>query len=99
MAIRAKTVILSVLAILVLLILGGITAVGWQIVFGPKARPVSSEKFEATEARLARGKYLAEGPNHCFMCHTEHDFSTPEYLTIPSKKGAGWVLPIPELNN
>jgi mono/diheme cytochrome c family protein len=99
MAIRAKTVILSILAILVLLILGGITAVGWQIVLGPKARAVSSEKFAVTDARLARGKYLVEGPTHCFMCHTEHDFSTPEYLTVPSKKGAGWVLPIPELNN
>ena len=99
MAIRAKTVILGILAILVLLILGGISAVGWQIVLGPKARPVTAEKFDATEARLARGKYLVEGVSHCFMCHSEHDFSTPEYATIAAKKGAGWVMPIPELNN
>jgi mono/diheme cytochrome c family protein len=99
MAIRAKTVILSILAILVLLVLGGITAIGWQIVLGPKARPVTSEKFDATDARLARGKYLVEGVAHCFMCHSEHDFSTPEYLASQTKKGAGWVMPIPELNN
>lgn len=99
MAIRAKTVILSILALLVLLVLGAITAVGWQIVLGPKARAVTTEKFEATDARLARGHYLVEGPMHCFLCHTEHDFSTPEYPTIAAKKGAGWALPIPELNN
>ena len=98
MKIRAKTVILGILALLVLLILGGITAIGWQIVLGPDARPVSSEKFEATEARLERGKYLVEGVSHCFLCHSEHDFSTPEYPTSQTKKGAGWVMPIPELN-
>jgi mono/diheme cytochrome c family protein len=99
MAIRAKTVILSILVLLVLLVLGGITAVGWQIVLGPDARPVTAEKFEATEARLARGKYLVEGPAACFHCHSEHDFSNPEYPIIETKKGAGWVMPIAELNN
>jgi len=99
MRVRAKTVVLGIVALLVLLVLGAITAVGWQIVLGPDARPVSSEKFEATEARLARGKYLVEGPAACFHCHTDHDFSNPEYPIIQAKKGAGWVMPIPELNN
>ncbi len=99
MKIRAKTVVLSLVAILAVLILGGITMVGWQVVLGPDARPVTDRKFQATEARLARGQYLVEGVAHCFMCHSEHDFSTPEYRVIPSKKGAGWVMPIPELNN
>jgi mono/diheme cytochrome c family protein len=99
MAIRAKSVILGILALLVLLVLGAITAVGWQVILGPDARPVSSEKFEVTDARLARGKYLAEGPAACFHCHSEHDFSTPEYPILQAKKGAGWVMPIPELNN
>ena len=99
MKIRAKTVILSILVILVLLVLGGITAIGWQVVLGPDARPVTNEKFEATEARLERGRYLVENVSHCFLCHSEHDFSTPEYPTNQAKKGAGWVMPIPELNN
>jgi hypothetical protein len=77
MRVRAKSIVLGILVLLVLLVIGGLTAVGWQIVLGPDARPVSSEKFEATEARLARGKYLAEGPAACFHCHTEHDFSNP----------------------
>lgn len=99
MAIRAKTIVLSVLVIVVLAVLGAITAVGWQVVLGPDARPVSAEKFEATDARLARGKYLVEGPMACFHCHTEHDLSSPELPIIETKKGAGWVMPIPELNN
>ena len=99
MAIRAKTVVLSLLVVLVLLVLGAITAVGWQIVLGPDARPVSAEKFEATEARLARGKYLVEGPGACFHCHTEHDFSKPDYPINQAMKGAGWAMPIPDLNN
>jgi len=90
---------LGVLALLVLLVVGGISAVGWQIVFGPNARAVSTEKFQASDVRLARGKYLVEGPLACFHCHTEHDFSNPEYPIVEAKKGAGWVMPIPDLNN
>ena len=102
MAVRAKTIVLSILVVLVLLVLlviGAISAIGWQIVLGPDARPVSSQKFEVTPERLARGKYLAEGPVACFNCHTEHDFSNPEYPINLAKKGAGWSMPIPELNN
>ncbi len=99
MKIRAKSVILGLLAVVLLLVIGAISAVGWQVVLGPNARPTTAEKFEVTEARLARGKYLAEGPAHCFFCHTEHDFSNPEYPIVQAKKGAGWVMPIPELNN
>ena len=98
MKIRAKTIVLGLLVLLVVLALGLITMVGWQVVLGPDARPVTDTKFEPSEARLARGQYLVEGPMHCFLCHTEHDLSTPEFLTNPAKKGAGWVMPIPELN-
>lgn len=97
MRIRVRTVLLSAAALVVLAFLGLVTAIGWQVVLGPKARAVTSRKFEATPARLERGKYLAEGPAHCFHCHSEHDLSDPEYPIIAAKKGAGWALPIPEL--
>ena len=70
MAVRAKTIILSVLAVLLVLVLGLITMVGWQVVLGPDARPVTNEKFEATPARLERGRYLVENVTHCFLCHS-----------------------------
>jgi mono/diheme cytochrome c family protein len=99
MRISAKTVVLSLVALVLVLVIGAISMVGWQVVLGPDARPVSSEKFEVTEARLARGEYLAEGPAHCFFCHSQPDFATPGYPITAGMKGAGWVMPIPELNN
>jgi mono/diheme cytochrome c family protein len=97
MAVRAKTVVLGLLALVVLLVAGAITSVGWEVVLGPNARPVTGRTFEVTDARLARGKYLTEGPAHCFHCHTEHDLSDPAYPIVQAKKGAGWGMPVPEL--
>src|SRR5262245_14267433 len=94
-----KKIVLAFVVLLLLVVIGGISMVGWQVVLGADARPTTAEKFEATEARLARGKYLVEGPTHCFFCHTEHDLSNPEYPILQAKKGAGWTMPIPELNN
>jgi mono/diheme cytochrome c family protein len=99
MRVRAKTLVLTALALIVVVVLVGLTKIGWQVVLGPDKRPTTDRKFEVTDARLARGKYLAEGPAHCFHCHTEHDLSTPEYPIVQSRKGAGWSLPVPELNN
>ncbi|HYN10715.1 MAG TPA: c-type cytochrome [Vicinamibacterales bacterium] len=99
MRIRVRTALVSLAVLVVLLVLGGITATGWEVVLGPKARATTSRTFDVTQARLARGKYLVEGPAACFHCHSEHDFSSPDYPIIEAKKGAGWVMPIPELNN
>jgi hypothetical protein len=78
---------------------GGLPLVGWEVVLGPDARPVSSTPFEVTEARLARGKYFVEGPLHSFDCHTDHDLTSPELPVVAAKKGAGWRMPVPELND
>ncbi len=97
MAVRAKTVVLAAVGLGLALLIGFVMSVGWEVVLGPKARPVTDRTFEVTQARLARGQYLVEGPAHCFHCHTEHDFSDPTYPIVQEKKGAGWELPIPEL--
>jgi mono/diheme cytochrome c family protein len=99
MRIRARSIVLGLLAVLVVLLLAAISAVGWQVVLGPDVRPVTNRKFDATAARLARGKYLMEGPAPCFHCHTEHDLSQPEVPRIAAKLGAGWAMPIPELGS
>ena len=96
MAVRARTVALSLLVVLVVVVLGGITSVGWQIVLGPTARAVTDRRFEATPERLARGQYLTEAAA-CFHCHSEHDLSAPEYPVAAGRRGAGWEMPIPEL--
>ena len=97
MAIRMRSVLLGLVALVIALVLAAVTAVGWEVILGPNYRPTSDKPFEVTDARLARGKYLVEGPAHCFHCHTEHDMSVPELPIVQAKKGAGWHMPIPEV--
>ncbi|HKW00964.1 MAG TPA: cytochrome c [Vicinamibacterales bacterium] len=97
MRVRVRTVIFSVLALLVVLVLVVITKMGWQVVLGPHSRPVTNRKFEVTQARLDRGKYLVESQTHCFFCHSEHTLTDPMFPMVAGKMGAGFELPIPEL--
>jgi mono/diheme cytochrome c family protein len=99
MRIRARTVILGVVCVLVLLALGGLTVVGWQVVLGPSTRALTSRTFDRTPARLARGEYLVMGVAACFHCHSDHDLSDPEYPVKEGMLGAGWQLPVPELGD
>ena len=95
---RAKRVFGWILVVLLVAVVALISAVGWQVVFGPSARKVTDRKFESSPARLARGEYLT-GVAACFHCHSEHDFSNPDYPILPGRKGAGWEMPIPELGS
>jgi len=97
MRVRPRNILLSLLALVGFAAFLVISRIGWEVVLGPKARPVTDRPFERTGARMARGKYLAEGPAACFHCHTEHDLSRPEYPIVQARKGAGWLMPIPEL--
>ena len=99
MKIRARTVVLWLLALLIIVVVGGITAVGWQVVLGPKHRAVTSRTFAPTPERLARGQYLVEGPAACFHCHSPLNLKDPMYPIVEGKKGAGWEMPIPELGS
>ncbi|MDQ3068268.1 MAG: cytochrome c [Acidobacteriota bacterium] len=74
------------------LALGTLLTIGRPLLFGPNARPLTARTFDVTEARLARGKYLAEGPAHCFHCHSEHDFTKVESPIKEGMKGAGWFM-------
>jgi mono/diheme cytochrome c family protein len=99
MRIRVKTVLLGLLALVVILMLAAITSIGWEVVFGPKARAVTNRTFQPSETRMARGQYLVEGVAACFHCHSEHDLKNPEFPVLEGKKGAGWRIPIPELGS
>ena len=97
MRVRARTVVLGILALLLVVVLVVITKMGWQVVLGPKARPVTARKFEVTQTRLDRGKYLVESQTHCFFCHSEHNLTDPMFPMVEGRKGSGFELPIPEL--
>ena len=63
----------------------------------PKMRAVdAAKKFEATPARLARGRYIVEAEAHCLQCHSEHDWKTHGAPTLPGLAGAGWDVPAAE---
>ncbi len=58
---------------------------------GLKVRPLRNFKYERTEVRIERGKYLTESVLQCFGCHSERDQSKPGAPIIEEKKGAGAI--------
>ena len=64
----------------------GIFAFGWS----------RAERVDAVAAaRLERGRYLVEGPAHCFMCHSELDWAREGLPPRPGGEGGG-QNPFPE---
>jgi len=59
---------------------------------GLRFRPLKDFKYERTDARKERGKYLTESVMQCFACHSERDWSKPGGPVIESKKGGGAVI-------
>ena len=79
-----------ILLVIVLLVAGAISlTIGWRPFIGPKARPLTDRKFEATPERLARGKYLTENVLDCFACHSQRDWTKHDAPLIPGTEGGG----------
>ena len=77
----------------VLFVVGVSVTVGWRPFVGPKARPLSDRRFEATPQRLARGQYLTENVMGCFACHTKLDRNDlPGSYASALKRGGGNTL-------
>lgn len=87
----AKALGVLVLVVLVLAAAGVSATVGWRPFIGPKTRPLTSRTFEATPARLDRGKYLATAVTGCMFCHSDLQIAEPGTgITFdPSTEGAG----------
>lgn len=90
---RWKKVVLSLAAVVVLLVAGAVQAVvGWRaVLFGPRARPLTSQRFEPTPERLARGRYIVESRHGCVVCHSERDWKEPGAPPRADRLGAGVV--------
>jgi hypothetical protein len=59
-----------------LFVLGAVAvpmAIGIRPIIGARIRPVTDRRFDATPARLERGRYLATAVSGCFSCHGELD--------------------------
>jgi Cytochrome c len=82
-------------ATIILLLIAAVNfTIGWRPFIGPKARPLTVRKFEATPERLARGNYLTENLLDCFACHSQHDWTKHDAPLIPGTEGGG-VAPFP----
>ena len=95
-----KLVSRILLAVAVLLIavitVGAVKILGPRAFLGPRSRPLTSRTFEATPARLERGKYLANGIG-CLYCHSPHDWSKPDDPIVPGMAAAGQKIPYNDL--
>ena len=77
------------LLLIVLLCLGITLTIGWRPIIGARKRPLTDRKFEVTSARLERGRYLVDGVNGCFGCHTDQDWSKPGAPPVAGREGSG----------
>jgi mono/diheme cytochrome c family protein len=70
-----KKVVLGLVAALAVIVAIGLPAtVGIRPFIGAKARPLTNRTFEATAARLERGRYLVtSGHPPCALCHSPID--------------------------
>jgi hypothetical protein len=84
-----KIVAWTLVALAVILALGITFTIGWRPFFGPKARALTSRKFESTPARLARGEYLVNNVTDCMDCHAQHDWTAHDAPITPNTLGAG----------
>jgi mono/diheme cytochrome c family protein len=84
----------GLLVLAMVLIVAISLTIGWRPFLGPRARPLTDRKFEATPERLARGRYLANSVSGCIFCHSEHDWKSPGDPVVEAKLGAGQVFPL-----
>ena len=80
------------IALVVVALTGAILSVGYTVRKDRMRKPAKTLTFERTPERLARGRYIVEGPAHCFQCHSEVDYTKPGAQAKPGKKGAGAVF-------
>jgi mono/diheme cytochrome c family protein len=92
-----KILLVTLMGLVVLVAAGISLTIGWRPFIGPKMRPLTSVKFEATPQRLQRGRYLAVGLAGCSECHSQHDWNTHGAPVIPGTEGSGQWLNMPDL--
>lgn len=95
---KVGKIFLGVVIVLAVLLIVAITfTIGWRPFLGPKARPLTSRKFEVTPQRIERGKYIFNSAAACVDCHSEHDASTPDHPVKADMRGAGEIMPFTDL--
>src|SRR5687768_10556242 len=78
------------LALVLVVVVGVPSVVGGRPFIGPKARPLTDRRFEATPARLDRGRYLiTSGRTPCLLCHSPWETPGGGLREVPGKELTG----------
>jgi hypothetical protein len=91
-----KVVLVVAIVLIVLIAVAAVQMFGPRTFIGPRTRDLTDRKFEATPARLERGKYIANSMG-CLYCHSPHDWSKPDEPIPAGMEGAGQQLPYTDL--
>lgn len=89
-----KIVKWTALALAVILLAGIPAIVGVRPFIGPKARPLTDRRFEPSQARRDRGKYLVtSGLVPCAMCHSPWDTTGGGFAVAAGREltGRNWA--------
>jgi mono/diheme cytochrome c family protein len=81
------------MSLVALALIGIFLSVGYTTRESTPTPLVAPLTFNPTVARLERGRYIVEGPAHCFQCHSEVDWEKPGAQPKQGKKGAGTIFP------
>ena len=93
MARRWKRYVGTTLFLILALLIVGITfTIGWRPFIGPRTRALTNRTFEATPARLERGRFMVNAVYGCVACHSERDRNAPGWPPLADKLGAGTVF-------
>jgi mono/diheme cytochrome c family protein len=82
------------LCLAAVIVVGVPSAVGLRPFIGPRTRPLTGRRFEATPARLDRGKYLVTSARTpCVLCHSPWDATGGGLREVPGKEltGRNWA--------
>lgn len=79
-----------VLAVVALAVFFFATETGRRLIGRGEPEPQAELTYEA---RLERGRYLVEGPMHCFACHSPVEWNQPGTPPVAGMKGAGTRFP------
>src|SRR5262245_4509286 len=78
-----------VAALVAVLVAGISLTIGWRPFIGPRARPLTTQRFAPTPERLARGTYLVKHVTPCMECHAPHRWTEHDAPVEANLVGAG----------
>lgn len=81
------------LGLIIIALAGAIFTIGYSSRKVAPEPTINRLTFERTAARMERGRYIVEGPAHCFQCHSEVNWEVPGAQPKEGKKAGGTVFP------